>query len=232
MGFLRSGFSTKAGTSGSGRLEHQRLLSRVPSITTENGRKNETLVRERACSAYASTTCIPCALGSGGFRSRKTDEAHVERVDIFLTMGSSLMSRGRCPCLLLGRAAPVPKYLHFRRPGLPVVIKLCGGSLPTVLLRGSAKKRVHVVASLPSVPVAERAARVPNRASLGLQPRVARTVLVSTFPQCILTVAGTNPGKDRITIQAATCLLFLPVISRSPRVLAGQLRHDSTMRTS
>ena len=140
----------------------------MPNMTTENGREKATLEREGAYSAYASTRCIPYALGSGRFENRKKNETHARGMDIFLQWERARVSRVRCPRLPLGRTAPVPKYLILRRPGRPVVIQFSSGSLPTVLLPVSANTGVHVVAPVPPGPVAERAPRVPPGASCGI----------------------------------------------------------------
>ena len=93
------------------------------------------------------------------------------------------------PVYCWGRTALGPKYVELRRPERPVVIHFYSTSLPTVLLRGSAHSRVHVVAPLPPVLVARRAPSIPSGASLGLRPRLARTVRISTPPQYILLIS-------------------------------------------
>ena len=100
--------NAEKGTVGSGRLQRQRPLLRVRSMTTENGREIATLERGGACSAYASTRCRPDALGSGRFGSRKTDEVHVGRVDMFLTVRRSWKSTGRCHLFTVAADCPGP----------------------------------------------------------------------------------------------------------------------------
>ena len=78
--------------------------------------------REGAYSAYASTRCIPYALGSGRFGRSETNETHARRMDIFLKWGPARVSRVRCPLLPLGQNAPLPKYLDLRRLGHPAMI--------------------------------------------------------------------------------------------------------------